>query len=515
MDRRTLLVLILSSIYIERRATGKIEQLEYYDEVLEKTKPKSNEYQSLELGKDPAEELKALIDRVKDFTIELEDREGFLQRVRMACSHDSYLFESVELFIRPDYTDEEIKRKVNQTRYTISEYMADLQFKELSKSMYRIGNGDNYTRSEKLDQIDELITRLNELQVRYGASTGDRRHPAMIDGVRLSDGEEALNIMKKAVDSIAPDAVFRPGWQCVARQFGANGGGLPGESLLIGAMEYNYKSSMCLQHFRWAAIYNKPKLINPTKKPLLYRMSLENDLNQDILFLYQEIYANEFGYLPNMEEIEIDEADAFVKDRLRRNGWHVIMEQYDPSKLTYRDVIKILEDLDSQGYEVKMFNVDYIAMIDRSGLHNGVSGDDIREVFRRVANYCKAKKIWYVTPHQIGSRAFELLRQGREEDFVKDIAGKGYWDGCQRLGQEPDMDQITHVVHTANGSWLTSASSRHRGAKPTPQEDKTWIRKFENGYIADDINGTDLTRTKIGGGTVSGDKSDVEDYASF
>lgn len=511
MDRRTLLVLILSTIYIERKFTSTINNLEYYDEVLEKTKPAAAEAVSMEMGKDPAEELLKLIERVKDFQCELEDKETFLQKVRLACSHDSYLFESVELLVRPEYTHDEVKRKIGQTRSNIAEHMADVALRDAVKIAYRLANIDNKSRDEKINGIDEVVNALLDIQTSYGASALGRKHPALINSVTISsEVEDSVNIMAAAMESIAVESVFVPGWQCVKRQFGKSGGGRRGESLLIGAMEYNYKSSMCLQHFRWAATYNIPKLTDPSKKPLLYRMSLENDLHQDILFLYQEIYANEHGQIPDMDKINIDEADAYVKDRLQRNGWHVIIEQYDPNKLTYHTVLKILDDLQSQGYEIHLFNVDYIAMIDKAGCGGGAMGDDIRLLFRRVANYCKAKNIWYITPHQIGSKAFELRRQGREDDFVKDIAGRGYWDGCQRLGQEPDMDQLTHVVKTQNGSWLTSASSRHRGAGNTPTEDLFWIRKFENDFIADDIHGADLTRTKIGGGSVGGTAKEEE-----
>ena len=512
MDRRTLLVLILSTLYIERKFTSAINNIEYYDEVLEKTKPAAAEAVSMEMGKDPAEELLKLIERVRDFKLELDDLESFLQRVRLACSHDSYLFESVEIMVRPEYTKEEVKRKVGQTRNAIAEHMADVALREITKVAYRLANVDNFSRDEKIDNIDSLINNLLDVQSAYGATDSKRKHPALINSVTISkEVEDSINIMAAAKESIAVDSVFVPGWQCVKRQFGKAGGGRPGESLLIGAMEYNYKSSMCLQFFRWSATYNTPKLRDHTKKPLLYRMSLENDLNQDILFLYQEIYANEHGKLPDMDNINVDEADAFVKDRLQRNGWHVIIEQYDPNKLTYHTVLKILDDLIEQGYEIHLFNVDYIAMIDKAGCTGGATGDDIRLLFRRVANYCKAKHIWYITPHQIGSKAFELRRQGREEDFVKDIAGKGYWDGCQRLGQEPDMDLLTHVVKTQNGSWLTSASSRHRGFSNTPVEDLFWIRKFEeSGFIPDDIFGADMTRTKIGGGSIGGTEKEDE-----
>ena len=512
MDRRTLLVLILSTIYIERKHTSAINHIEYYEEVLEKSKPlKAETSNIMELGTDPVAELEKLIVKIKDFNTPIEDTEAFLQKVRLACTHDSYLFESVELFVRPAYTEEEIKRKIQQTRATIGEYLANLSLREIMTTAYRLVNYDNKSRDETIVEIDGIVNRLLDVQVKLGASASGRKHPALINGVTISsDVKSDTNIMAGAMNSIAIDTVFVPGWQCVRRQFGRAGGGRRGESLLVGAMEYNYKSSMCLQLFRWAATYNRPKLTDPKKKPLLYRMSLENDLHQDILFLYQEIYANEYGQVPDIDNINIDEADAYVKDRLQRNGWHVIIEQYDPNQLTYHSVLKILDDLIAQGYEIHMFNVDYIAMIDKAGCGGGAMGDDIRLLFRRVANYCKKMHIWFVTPHQIGSKAFDLRRQGREEDFVKEIAGKGYWDGCQRLGQEPDMDLLTHVIRTQNASYLSSSSSRHRGFSNTPAEDLTWLRKFENGFIKDDIYGADLTRRKIGGGTFGGTEKEEE-----
>jgi hypothetical protein len=67
----------------------------------------------------------------------------------------------------------------------------------------------------------------------------------------------------------------------------------------------------------------------------------------------------------------------------------------------------------------------------------------------------------------------------------------------------------------ANGSYLTSASSRHRGFSNTPVEDLFWIRKFEeSGFIPDDIYGADMTRSKIGGGTMGGTQKE-EEWASF
>ena len=90
MDRRTLLVLILSTIYIERKHTSAINHIEYYEEVLEKSKPlKAETSNIMELGTDPVAELEKLIVKIKDFNTPIEDTEAFLQKVRLACTHDS------------------------------------------------------------------------------------------------------------------------------------------------------------------------------------------------------------------------------------------------------------------------------------------------------------------------------------------------------------------------------------------------------------------------------------------
>ena len=170
MDRRTLLVLILSTIYIERKHTSAINHIEYYEEVLEKSKPLKVETSNImELGTDPVAELEKLIVKIKDFNTPIEDTEAFLQKVRLACTHDSYLFESVELFVRPAYTEEEIKRKIQQTRATIGEYLANLSLREIMTTAYRLVNYDNKSRDETIVEIDGIVNRLLDVQVKLGA----------------------------------------------------------------------------------------------------------------------------------------------------------------------------------------------------------------------------------------------------------------------------------------------------------------------------------------------------------
>ena len=66
-----------------------------------------------------------------------------------------------------------------------------------------------------------------------------------------------------------------------------------------------------------------------------------------------------------------------------------------------------------------------------------------------------------ITPHQLSSDALELTRNNTE-DFVKIVANKGYWDGCRRLGQEPDLEFLFHIVEMNGKKYLTIARGKHR-----------------------------------------------------
>lgn len=515
MDRRTLVVLVLSTVYVERKLAGTVTDIEYYDEILKKSKPKS-ENLNTGVGVDPCDELLKLYDRAKDIGIQLDDLDTFLQKVKLACARDNYLYDSVEIIVRRTYTDDELKRRMSQSRGVIQEYQTEVALREISNGLYQETHFENHSRTSKSALVEQAIERLMLVRDKLSAVDDAKKHPALINTVSFTPDTAGEEVMQKALASIGDEQVFTPGWQCVRKQCGPAGGWRRGMSLLVLAMEFSYKSSMCLHIFRWLAVYNKPYVSEEKKdkKPLLYRMSLENNLWQDVLYLYQEIYANEHGVLPDMEAVDYIDADRYVKAKLQANGWHVIMEQYDPNQLNFRTVFDIIEKLEADGYDVQHFNIDYLAMIDKAGCEGNATGDDIRTLFRKTANFCKKKNIYLVTPHQISSDAFQLRRAGREEDFVKDVAGKGYIDGCRRLNQEPDMDMYTHVVHTSTGSFLTSNSYRHRSFKSTPKEDKFWIRKFENNFIKDDIYGPDLTRKKLGGGTAGGTEANefwVED----
>ena len=93
------------------------------------------------------------------------------------------------------------------------------------------------------------------------------------------------------------------------------------------------------------------------------------------------------------------------------------------------------------------------------------------------------------------------------EDFVKVVANKGYYDGCRRLGQEPDLEIFIHIVKVNGKSYLTMQRGKHRNTV-TPEKDQYVVLPFEDiGTIPWDIDREDeITLAMPGGGVVGSDQ---------
>ena len=113
------------------------------------------------------------------------------------------------------------------------------------------------------------------------------------------------------------------------------------------------------------------------------------------------------------------------------------------------------------------------------------------------------KKILCITPHQLSTDAKKLTRQG-VEDFVKEIANKGYWDSCTTIDQEVDMEIYQHKVEINGEAYLTFQRGKHRGMPPIPDAYVCYQFSKDRGYIDDDVLGPDMSRKRVAAAPASG-----------
>lgn len=432
-----------------------------------------------------------------------------LQKIRHATRDEESLYTSFREGIEASLEENELKRFCINLRFSLSEHIRETT---IAKIIDKAAKKLRFER-EKIENISEFIATVQaELEPYQSASIAV--DPAIVSSVDLNDPESVNNVMNQARELNNEDGIMRLGWQGVNRML--QGGVRRGEFGVIGALQHNFKTGFTLSVFKHVAIHNKPYMIDPKKKPLLLRISFEDPLSLNLPFLYRNIYENKNLKMADLQNLSIEEISAYIVSELTINGYHVKFLHVNPSMWTYRSIQNKILELEAEGYEIHLCMLDYLAMVPTTGCNeNGPTGSAMRDMYRRMRNFFSAKKIACLTPHQLSTEAKMLIRNGMDEQFVKEIANKGYYDGCRTIDQEVDFELYIHIVKVDGRSFLTIQRGKHRVIKQTPEADKFCVLPFNDvGDIRDDINGPD-TSTKKPGATRMADGSEKAAFWDF
>ena len=449
-----------------------------------------------DFSKDPVTRLREVLNWMLEQEPEhIFEKNDLLQRMKIACETDDYLYDAAAQIIQPELSSAEIARIISTNREEINTFINKSIVSGIIKEAY-------YATAFRPETIDwSLYVKHLQEKLEPYELIGRIDRSTQVSSIDLTDPDSLAANMREGLKTVQAEGSIRFGWQGFNKLFGQQGGGRRGEMIVIGALQHNFKSGTSLELVKAAALYNKPYMIDPNKKPLILRFSFENPAIVDILHIYTSLIEAETGVRIDQSMIDPIIAAIYVSERLSVNGYKVIFEQHKPSDMTYMKLFDIIEDFENRGYEIHMLNLDYLAMISTKGCKQGATGQDIRDLFRRVRNFIEPKKILTITPHQLSVEAKKKTREGmKEEDFVREIANKGYWDSCSTIDQEVDMEIYQHLVKIGGRTFITFMRGKHRKAgTPTPFEDYYCVYEFGDvGFIPDDIHGVSNSRKKVG-----------------
>ena len=438
------------------------------------------------------------------------DRTALLQRIRINADDDEILYLAFEQGIVEVEDDDDLKRQIVDARLELRNYLSDIQIKDIIKKAYQkvhFGTGGHH---DARSMVREIYAELEP----FTSAATEERIDGLIYSFDITDTQKMTELFHRASAETSSEGILKMGWQGLNRLTGDHNGLRRGETIVLGALQHNFKTGFTMNCFKHAALYNRPWMRDPTKKPLLVHISTENDPHINILWLYANLWENETGLECDLAAFKHPDADvraaaearaaAYVEEKLSVNGYAIKMYRFDPSDTTFYSITDLLDRLHQQGYEVHMLVLDYLNMCSKRGCVNtGPTGSDVRDLYRRVRNYTAPRGITFVTPHQLSTEAKMLVRQ-QTEDFVKEIANKGYYDGCRTIDQEVDMEIYIHIEIYQGRSYLTVQRGKHRKAgKITAARDQYFVLPFQDvGGIRDDINGADSSRRSLRGGSV-------------
>jgi hypothetical protein len=434
------------------------------------------------------------------------DKFTLLQTVKHDTGTDITTYKLIEDSLNQELSDGSLKRAVVNLRKSLNNYFREEEISNiLGKASYIFRNDRN--KIKDINQfVMELTAQLEALQI-----NNNSKDPAIVGELDIGDEKSTSDVFREVKETNNGSGVMRTGWQALNRML--QGGFRRGETVLTSALQHKYKTGFTLSIFKQIALYNTPYMIDPTKKPLLLRISFEDDLTLNLQFLYQALQDTEKD-TESLGDLSIEEMSKFIKDKLQVNGYHVKMMRVDPTQWTYKHICNKVIELEAQGYEIHLLMVDYLQMLPTTGCAiGGPMGADKREMLRRMRNFCAPKKILFITPHQLSTEAKQLLRDGRQ-DLVKEIVGLGYYDGCRTLDNEADLELHHHIEKYQKKSYFTVQRGKHRLPTVIPEDDKYFVLEFpKKGPIPDDLLGEDSSTRKVGSAARAGTHDDSLDFS--
>lgn len=436
-----------------------------------------------------------MCDQPVDTEYEADD---LLMRLKVDTKDDVDLFQAFEKGLASEIPAQKLKKLIIAKKKHIHDHFREHELAIIIKEM-------SSTFTFRRDSIIDLRQFVAEAMAKLDPYQVDAiiRDPAIVSDVDFSN----LSTVAKAFENVKQMdmgvGVLKTGYQGLNRML--QGGFRRGEEWVIGALQHKYKTGMNLSIFDTIPLYNTPVMTDPTKRPMILRITFEDTAEQNMRFIYEHLYENETGLKctkEHMKSMSSEDIATYVTTRLQATGYTLRVMYVDPTQWNYQNIQNKVLEFEAEGYEIHCLFLDYLSLINKKGLAQGATGDDIRDLFRRMKNFCTPKKILLITPHQLSQDAMNLIRQG-STDFVRDIAEKNYWDGCRRLSQEVDGELYIHIEKVNKQAYLTIMRGKHRGMPVIDESEKYLVLELHRvGGLRPDMSGPDSSLKKVGGGPV-------------
>lgn len=356
-----------------------------------------------------------------------------------------------------------------------------------------------FARTKKVSEIidvDEQEAELSRIKGMFDESikviesrqaTSDTK--ASETYVSLSDPESILRALNTFVER-SVRGIVKTGLHGLNRALGTRGGFGLGESWVFAASSHNYKSGMLVSIMIWAIVYNK-FVAEPGKKALIYFVSLENEVNQNLMDVFKTLYCRIEKKHVDLETLSTEEITKWLQNYFAQFDVELFIDRYTPHEFSFNKFIKRYNAFVDMGYQMFLFDLDY--MSEARGIDPGDTFSAqgqiqlIKENYLKFANHAKGCGYLMTTGHQLIKKAEEMAIQFRYsvKKFNPSLMADSsdvhrIVDGLVFLQLEKNIDEH---------KFLTMQLRKNRGCKDTPEKDKFCAYPFTEFGIEDDIGG--------------------------
>ncbi len=419
--------------------------------------------------------------------------EDLLTRIRVNIIDDDGWYNAIEKSIKAKLDELATLKSINVLR---GKLRGLINQEKVSKILRESTSQWNFRHAAIDDPQKFLQNVCSELEGVMSQSSA--KDAAILTEVDFEKAETVESVTDKIHAINTGTSIWKSGWQDFNDMF--QGGLRDGETIVCGALPHNDKTGTTLSLFKQFAKYNKPNYRKPNKKPTLVRLTCEDPLSNNISYLYKNIVFNETGEQVDETKVDPKEMARVVREHMTSTGFSVRMAYIDPSDWSYRGLQNYILKLESEGHDVQVLMVDYLSMIPTTGCRQGPTGTDLQDLFRRMRNFCAARGILFITPHQLSTQAREYTKGILpDESFLQFIALKGFWQDARGLDREFDGAFYVHLIKKDDVTYKAFQRDKHRWPGILEESKKFFIYQYPGKMpIPDDLGKERLGMKKIG-----------------
>ena len=470
MRKVQILLYSLLLLILEYKKNNHVESISLVDSVLSDITIDNNKI--FEQDNDLIVKLKTLIKSI--INDEVKPDKSILLNIEMLLSDKSNLLNIINKYVSDeDNIDNNIKSIKSDINKMLKKTLA---IKNMSIALNRLKL--NTTNPDKilLDLMDTL-DKIKEDVVNEDV--------ALVDEVNFSNKDSLRKAVKKAKDLINGGTLMPLKWECVNRML--QGGIRRGEFCMLSALPHNYKSGMTKSFIIQQVLNKKPVMDDIKKKPTIVFITLEEEIDNIVFFIYSYLkFTLEGIEISNKDKrkLDDDEMTNYVEEHLLSGDYDLLLYRFKPELFTYSKLFTLIERLERSGREIHATYLDYVKKMSRDGCRvGGPSGTDLLELFSRLRNFFSSKKIAFITPHQLSTRAKQLLSNGvPSNEFSRYVVGKGLYADSSQLDQEVDIEIFLHIFKQNRKTYLGVSRGKHRISTNIPEEYKHVTLEFKNPY---------------------------------
>ncbi len=316
--------------------------------------------------------------------------------------------------------------------------------------------------------------------------TGERLKKGAVERIDFSNKESIQKSLQLYKEREVTN-VMKTGLQGLNRMLGKRGGFALGESVCIYALLHNFKSGLLMTIARGLVCYNKPP-VNLKGIPTVLFISLENEANRNMMWLYKTAYEN--LKMAPAGEVSDEEIVEFVHEYYNRRGYKLFIERWAGNKFGYEEYIELIESYEAQGHSIVAAIVDYANKMKKESRRGEGKREDllVTELFENICTYSKTRGITFITAHQLNREAMRLLLIEKTNSVKKFSAA--FAANSIGASQEIDLELFIHLEKNQHGQkFLTMQRGKHRYVDDTPEKHQYCAYMFSKFGIGDDLEG--------------------------